>query len=78
MTHVDDIRELNPIFLAAVSKKQRFALIPDFIKEIEDKQLKRDLRSIPCGNTTTQQNECWNAEPNNREDALIEKGHPRR
>jgi hypothetical protein len=38
VTHVNDIRELNPIFLAAVSEKQRFALIPDFVKEIENQK----------------------------------------
>jgi hypothetical protein len=95
MTHVDDIRERDPIFLAVVSKEQRFSLIPDFIQEVEDQtlqdektedgqsdwydeQLKRDLRSLPCGNTTAQEDECRNAEPNNREDAFVEKSHLRR
>jgi hypothetical protein len=95
MTHVDDIRERDPIFLAVVSKEERFSLIPDFIQEVEDQklqdektedgepdwydeQLKGDLRSSPWGNTTAQEDECRNAEPNNREDALVEKGHLRR
>jgi hypothetical protein len=95
VTHVDDIRKRDPIFLAVVSKEERFSLIPDFIQEVEDQklqdektedgqpdwydeQLKGDLRSSPCGNTTAQEDECRNAEPNNREDALVEKGHLRR